>query len=409
MKNREQESASPVSGTGTLQGLRVVEFAQVIAGPIAGTLLADLGADVVHVESPGNGDTARNMGPKKDGHPLWWKVLGRNKRSVTLNLRSDESRPVVRRLVEWADVVIVTFRADTLKEFGLDWDSVSNVNPSAVLLQISGYGANTSKRNSPGFGKMGEARSGVVHLTGFKGQPPIHTGFSHGDTTTGLMGAFAVSAALARRAADPEKKGEWIDLALHETLYRLVEWQVIIYDQLGVVPERAGNSLPVAPGAVINTYQSSDNVWITVTSATTRSVQNVVKLLGLPLNEFDTAEKQMAGSEHLDKALGTWISQKDAATALALLEESDVVASQVYDVEDIFDDEIYRERGNIVTVEDDDLGDVRMQSVIPSMKNHPGAVWRTGPALGADTDLVLRDWLGFDESELSNLRERGAV
>ncbi|MBM7815582.1 formyl-CoA transferase [Brevibacterium paucivorans] len=395
--------------SGSLQGVKVVEFAQVIAGPLAGTLMADMGADVVHVEAPQYGDSARHMGPTKDDQALWWKVLGRNKRSLTLNLRDLESREVVTRLVTWADVVIVTFRSETLARFGLDWETVSSINPSAILLQISGFGANTSKSNAPGFGKMGEARSGVVHLTGFAGEPPVHTGFSHGDATTGLMGAFAVSAALVRRSQDPERRGEWIDLALHETLYRLIEWQVIMYDQLGTIPSRSGNALAVAPGAVINTFLSADGDWITVTSATSRSVENIVRLLGLPVEEFDTVTKQKARREFLDEELRQWISRRSSEEALAALEEADVVASRVFNIEDIFNDPIYRERENIVTVDDKHLGPVRMQSVVPAMRNNPGRVWRTGPDIGEDNELVLGSWLGFSQSEITKYKEDGTV
>lgn len=395
--------------SGPLTGIKVVEFAQVIAGPLAGTLLADLGADVIHVEPPGSGDTARNMGPAKSGHRLWWKVLGRNKRSVTLDLHDPAGQEIAHRLVKWADVVIVTFRDSTVRRFGLDYESVRDLNPSAVLLQISGFGANTSRRDEPGFGKMGEARSGLVHLTGFEGGAPVHTGFSHGDATTGLMGAFAVCAALVRRAADADHRGEWIDLALFETLYRLVEWQVIIHDQLGVVPQRSGNSLAVAPAAVINTYLSADDHWLTVTSATRRSVINIVKLLGLDEADFATTDAQTSRKDELDAALSRWIAARSADEALRILQEGEVVASKIFDIEDIFADEIYAERQDIVTVDDPDLGPVRMQAVIPHMRENPGAVWRAGPDLGEDNEIVYGTWLGMSPEELEQLRAQGVI
>jgi formyl-CoA transferase len=403
------EKPKPVGGQGPLQGVKVVEFAQVIAGPLAGTLMADLGADVIHVEAPSVGDNARHMGPAKDGHHLWWKVLGRNKRSVTLDLGNPDARGLTDKLVQWADVVIVTFRSSTVERFGLDWPSVSKTNPSAILLQISGYGANTTNRDEPGFGKMGEARSGLVHLTGLEDGAPIHTGFSHGDATTGLMGAFAVSAALVRRNSDPERKGEWIDLALFETLFRLVEWQVIIHDQLGVVPQRSGNSLAVAPAAVINTYRSIDDEWITVTSGTLRSVLNIVRLLGLDEEKYATRDAQYEGRAHLDEQLALWISERTTADAVAALQKAKVVASKIYDIEDIFADQTYREREDIVTVADADLGDVRMQGVVPQFAVNPGTVWRTGPALGEDNDLVFGDWLELDDAELARLQEAGVI
>jgi crotonobetainyl-CoA:carnitine CoA-transferase CaiB-like acyl-CoA transferase len=396
-------------GQGPLTDLKVVEFAQVIAGPLAGTLLADLGAQVVHVEPPHTGDDARRMGPSKDGNGLWWKVLGRNKRSVTLDLHTEQARPLVQRLLRWADVVIVTFRAETTHRFGLDWQAVQAANPSAILLQISGYGATSSRKDEPGFGKMGEARSGVVHLTGFPDGPPVHTGFSLADSLTGLMGAFAVSAALHKRALDPEHGGEWIDLALSDTLFRLIEWQVILHDQLGVVPNRAGNRLAVAPGAVINTYRSADGDWITVTSATSKSVANIAALLDLPAEDYATSALQLARGQELDDSLDYWISARGTEAALKAMIEADVVAARVFDISDIFADDVYQERESIVTVEDQDLGPVKMQDVVPRLHHNRGRVWRTGAPLGTDTDLVLEDWLDVPRQDIEKLRAEGVI
>ncbi|TDC76369.1 CaiB/BaiF CoA transferase family protein [Streptomyces hainanensis] len=408
MPDGQRETASGPR-RGQLRGLRVVEFAHVVAGPLAGSMLADQGAEVVHVEPPGAGDPARAMGPRRDGVPLWFKVAGRNKRSVTLDLHHEAGRAVARRLVAWADVVIVTMRAGRLRSWGLDWEAVHRLNPRAVLLQISGYGATSSLADAPGFGKMGEARSGVVHLTGFADGPPVHTGFSHGDAVTGLMGAYAVLAALHRRSTDPEFDGEWIDLALFEPLFRLVEWQVIVHDQLGEVPERAGNRLAVAPAAVINTYRSGDGEWITVTSATPRSVRHVARLLGLPEEEFATVEQQHAGRGRLDAGLREWVAGKGTDECLAAFAEAEVVASRVFDAADIAHDPVYAERGDIVTVPDRDLGDVRMQAVLPHFRQRPGEVWRTGPALGQDNRLVYREWLGLEEAELAELERSDVV
>lgn len=402
-------STESTERTGPLAGVKVVEFAQVIAGPLAGTLMADLGADVVHVESPVGGDSARYMGPEKDGHHLWWKVLGRNKRSVTLDLRVDDGKSLAHRLVEWADVVIVTFRADTVVKYGLDWDSIQKINPSATLLQISGYGARSSKKNSPGFGKMGEARSGVVNLTGFEDGPPVHTGFSHGDAISGLMGAFAVTAALNKRERDPQRRGEWIDLALSDTLLRLIEWQIILRDQLDIVPERAGNQLAVAPAAVVNVYRAADGGWVTVTSGTPRSVMNIAKLLGFDEQEFATNAAQIAGRQKLDDGLCEWMARHDTAACLAQMDAAGVVGSKVFNVDDILADPIFKERELITTVADADLGEVRMQGVIPQIPTNPGTVWRTGPELGVDNELVYGQWLGLDETALADLAEAKVI
>ena len=397
-----------MSARPALDGIRIVEFAHVIAGPLAGTLMADLGAEVVHVEDPVHGDPGRHQGPAKNGVYLWWKVSGRNKRSVTLDLRTEEGQAVAHDLVRWADVVITNFRVDTLARWHLDWEALHRVNPRVVMLQITGNGTTTTAYNEPGFGKVGEARSGVVNITGFPDGPPVHTGFSHADTATALMGAFAISAALVRRS-DDDFEGEWIDLALFETLFRLIEWQVIFTDQFGVAPSRAGNQLPVAPGAVVNTYLSKDEVWLTVTSATPRSVSNIAQLLGEPLEEYRTVADQAERKDRLDTLLCEWVAERTAEECLVTMQRLEVVASRIYTAADILEDQTYAERGDIITLPDAELGSVRMQAVVPMLHQRPGSVWRSGPSLGEDNALVYGGWLGYPEERLAALHDVGVI
>ncbi|MCU1480667.1 MAG: L-carnitine dehydratase/bile acid-inducible protein [Subtercola sp.] len=392
-----------------LAGLKIVEFAHVIAGPLAGTLMADLGADVVHVEDPGRGDPQRNAGPAKDGTHLWWKVSARNKKSVTLNLRTEEGRVLARELAMWADVVICNFRVETLEKWELDFVSLNKINPKLIMLQVTGFGNTSSKRNSPGFGKVGEAMSGVVNITGFPDGPPVHTGFSHGDSVTGLMGAFSVMAALYRKNTDPEFRGEWIDLALYDGLFRLIEWQVIFYDQLGENPTRVGNELSAAPAAVINTFKTSDDRWITVTSGTPRSVQNVAALVGEPIEEYATAAMQVVRKARLDEMVRQWILQHTLDECIAEMTRLEVVASPIFTVEDILADPTYRERENVVEIEDPDLGMVKMQNVFPRLANYAGKVWRTAPALGEDSDAVYSQALGRTPEQIAELRAAGTI
>jgi formyl-CoA transferase len=392
-----------------LGGLKVLEIAQLIAGPMSGSFLADLGAEVIHLEDPKLGDPQRVTGVMKDGKGLWWKVSARNKRCVTCDLRSEEGRAVARRLAQRADVVITNFRIGTLEKWKLDWTALHHENPKLIMLQMTGFGANTTLRNSPGFGKLGEAMSGVVQITGWPDGPPVHTGFSHADSVSGLMGAYAVMAANYKRQNDPEFEGELIDLALFETLYRLIEWQVITYDQTGQVPTRAGNRLSVSPAAVINTYLSRDEHWITVTSGTPRSVQKIAALVGEPAGDYDTVEKQRARADRLDNLLRTWIGSVHIDEALAAMAEAEVVASKIYTVEDILADQTYAERGDVITVDDEDFGTVRMQGVIPKLVNYPGQVWRGGPGLGEDNELVYKKLMGMPDEEYDRLRSAGAI
>lgn len=406
---RDSDLASLGPLTGSLAGLKVLELAHVIAGPLAGTLMADLGATVIHVEDPRFGDPQRSAGPAKDGVHLWWKVAARNKRSITLDLRSQAGQAVARELAAWADVVITNFRVETLESWGLDYASIHAVNPRAVVLSVSGFGTIGRRRNEPGFGKVGEAMSGVVHLTGFPDGPPVHTGFSHGDSVTGLMGAFAVQAALYRRAQDPDFDGEWIDLALYEGLFRLIEWQVIFYDQLGELPERAGNKLAAAPAAVINTFRTSDKKWITVTSGTPKSVSRVAELVGEAPELYASRADQLARAAHLEALVADWIALRPLEECLRVMRDLEVVASGVYSVEDMFKDQTFIERDNVVTVDDPELGPVRMQGVVPRMVNHPGGIWRSAPSLGQDNELVYGSVLGKTSDQIEALRASGAI
>jgi crotonobetainyl-CoA:carnitine CoA-transferase CaiB-like acyl-CoA transferase len=398
----------PPEFAGVLRGLKVVEFAHVLSAPMAGTLMADLGAEVIHVESPSVGDSSRTIGPDKDGVHLWWKVMARNKRAITLDLRRPEGQAVAHELVDWADVVITNMRVRTLERWSLDWNTLHARKPALVYLSITGDGLGTSDENSPGFGKVGEARSGVVNVTGFKDGPPVHTGFSHADTVTGLMGAFGICAALHRRN-EPDYQGELVDIALFEPLFRLIDWQVIVYDQLGVVPTRAGNQLAVAPGLVINTYPTRDGNWITVTSGTPKSVRNVLTMLGLDPEDYLGSNARPDAREHIDSELRDWVSARDTADALKQMRQLEVVAEKVYDMADIMSSTLYQERGDIIQINDADLGDVRMAGVIPKFRQNPGRVWRTGPAHGQDNNEVYSDILGIDDQRLADLRTNGVI
>ena len=391
-----------------LRGLKVLSLSHVVAGPFAAALLADFGADVVHVEQPGAGDPARHMGFERDGVYVWWKVAGRNKRSVTIDLRKPEGAELARELASWADVVVSSIRPAALERWGLSWDHLRRVNSRLIMLQITGFGMTGPRRDEPGFGKVGEAMSGVVGITGLPDQP-LHAAFSHGDSATGLMAAFGMMAALYRRDHDPEFAGELIDLALFESLFRMIEWQVIAYDQLNMAPARNGNRLAFAPAAVANVYESSDGVWITVTSATLNSVLSVVRLIGLREDEFRTTADQRKQSDVIDSTLKTWISQRKADDVLALMRKANVVASRIYSIQDIMNDEVYKAREDIITVEDADLGPVRMQAVIPKMMNHAGSVWRSGPQLGEDNEIVFKEWLGMSTERFERLRAADVI
>lgn len=392
-----------------LHGLKVLSLSHVVAGPLAAGLLADLGADVVHVEQPGVGDPARYMGLDRDGVHVWWKVSGRNKRSVTLDLRKPEGAEIARDLAAWADIVITSVRPSTLERWGLDWERLHARNRKLIMLHITGFGLTGPRREEPGFGKVGEAMSGVVNITGYADRPPVHCGFSHGDATTGLMGAFGLMAALYRRERDPDFDGEVIDLALFESLFRLIEWQVIAHDQIDRAIERNGNRLVFSPAAVANVYESADRQYVTVTSGTPRSVIKIVALIGLRPEEYQTPAAQRERADMLDRHLREWIASRTAEEALAAMKAAGVVASRIYGIGDIMADEQYAARQDIVSVHDDELGPIRMQGVIPKLTSHGGQVWRAGARLGEDNEIVFKRWLGMSDERFAALRADGTI
>jgi formyl-CoA transferase len=391
-----------VTRTGPLARLKVVEIAQLIAGSMPGALLADLGADVVHVEDVARGDPVRSLGPRRDGAALWWKVAARNKRSVTIDLRQPEGQDIARRLAAWADVVISNFRIGTLERWQLDFDNLLAVNPKLIMLQVSALGSTGPGRDVPGFGKIGEARSGVAHLSGEPGGAPVFSGFLLSDSVTALMGALAVEMALYRRAHDVTFAGEWIDATLTEPLFRLVDWQSVIHDQTGEVPSREGNEMPLFWPALANTFATAGGAWILVTASNTDEMAALAAVVGESEGDYSSWKAVGESRPLLDAAVAAWASPRAAADALRSLASSGVTASKIFNVADIFADPIYAERGAIIDVPDADLGSVRMQGVVPRFVEHPGGVWRTGPALGEDTDFVLREYLAMNMTGDSN-------
>jgi formyl-CoA transferase len=397
----EPDAQGSSTGAPALSSVKIVEFAQFVAAPLAGTLLADLGAEVVHIEDPVLGDTSRSLGSARDGIRFGWKMTGRNKRSVTIDLRKPEGQELARDLVRWADVAITNFRFETLESWGLDWKTMHQVNPRLIMLQVSGFGASSSRRNEPGFGKLGEARSGVLYNTTAPDGTPVLPGFPLGDSTTALMGAFAVSAALVR-SREPGFAGEWIDLALFETLFRLSEWQIITYDQLGNVDASESPAL-------VGVYRSADRVWIVITSGSIRSVQNIAEMVGESADDYGTAHAQRTNKPRLDQLVREWIGSRDAEEVLGEMAKRSVVGSRIYSAADIVADPVYTELKDVITIDDPEIGPVRMQGVVPRFHVNPGKVWRTGPGLGADNELVYGSYLGRTPEELEHLKAQGII
>jgi crotonobetainyl-CoA:carnitine CoA-transferase CaiB-like acyl-CoA transferase len=395
-----------------LAGIRVIDLGHALAGPFAATMLADFGADVIKIEPPGTGDPMRRLGPRKDGVPLWWKAAGRNKKSVTLDFRVPAGREILLTLIRQSDIVVENFRPGTLEKYGLGWEDLKAVNPGLVMLRISGFGQAGALAQRPGFGRTAEAMSGAAQLTGDPAGPPVHVGYSLADTLTGLMGAYGVLLALIGRQRTGT--GECIDIALFEPLFRLIDWQVIVHEQLGILPVRAGNGFPVVlEGVAAGVARTADDVWMSYSAATDSVLVRLIEMIHErpvgEIEEYQTVDLRRVRCREVETALEEWIRARSVEEVEAEFAKHQAVIGRVYDMETIASDPTYRARGDIVSLPDEDFGSVSMHGVIPKLVGRPGAVRSVGERLGAHTAEVLEALAGVDEATLERLRQDGTV
>jgi formyl-CoA transferase len=393
---------------GALQGLRVVEMGQLIAGPFAGKTLGDFGAEVIKIEPPGAGDPLRNWRLLQDGTSVWWQVQSRNKRSIALDLRSAEGQDIARRLIADADVLIENFRPGTLEGWGLGWDALSALNPGLVMLRISGYGQTGPYRDRPGFGVIGEAMGGLRHLTGEPGGVPVRCGVSIGDTLAALHGVIGVLTALYHRKVNGGR-GQVIDVALHEAVFNVMESLIPEYSAFGAVREPGGSALPgIAPS---NAYMCRDGVVLVAGNG-----DSIFKRLMHAIGRPDLAEAQdlannagrVARVAEIDGAIGAWTAERGVAEVLDTLGQARVPAGKVYTARDIAEDPHYRARDMILTQRTRDGYDVEVPGIVPKLMGTPGGVRSAAPHLGEDTDAVLRE-VGLTDEQIAALRSKGIV
>ncbi len=399
--------SAPTSAIGPLQGLKVVEMGQLIAGPFAAKTLGDLGADVIKIEPPEGGDPLRQWRLIQDGTSVWWQVQSRNKRSVALDLRQPEGQAIARELVDQADILVENFRPGTLEGWGMDHATLSATNPGLILLRISGYGQTGPYRDKPGFGVIGEAMGGLRHLTGEPGRVPVRCGVSIGDTLASLHGVIGILAALNHRHTTGQ--GQVIDVALHEAVFNVMESLLPEYSAFGAVREPAGSALPgIAPS---NAYRCLDGQVLVAGNG-----DSIFRRLMAAIGRADLAERsdlatntgRVASVAEVDTAIEAWTQQRTVSEVLALLDEAKVPVGRIYTARDIAEDPHYRAREMILTQRTRDGNEVEVPGIVPKLSLTPGAVRHAAPHLGEDTDAVLRE-LGRSLAEISALRERGLI
>jgi len=392
-----------------LDGVRVLELGQFIAGPYCGQVLGDHGAEVIKVERPGSGDAMRRWGVNVNGGPpVWWPVIGRNKKSVVVDLKQDEGRALVRRLALSCDVLVENFRPGTLERLGLDPASLLAENPRLVVARISGFGQTGPYRHRAGFGGVAEAMGGLRYLTGDEDRPPVRVGLAIGDTLAGLYTAFGVLAALRQR--EISGRGQVVDTGLTDAVVAALESVVPEFSASGAIRHRSGNTLPgVAPS---NIYPTRDEHWVVIGANADGPFERLCAAMGTPELAL---EPRLAGHEgrgrhqrELDDRIAAWTRELPLADVLAALEVAGVPAGPVNTARDVAEEPHFRERGTVIEVESE-AGTLLMQGVVPRLTDTPGRVRWAGPPLGAHTEEVLRDALGLPAGEIAALAERHVV
>ncbi|TMH87163.1 MAG: CoA transferase [Betaproteobacteria bacterium] len=395
---------------GPLEGLCILDISTVVAGPFAATLLADLGADVLKAEIPGAGDALRALAPHKDGVPLWWKVTNRNKKGITLDLRKSEGKVLLGKLLQGRDVMVENFRPGTLDRWGISREWLQSINPKLTILRVTGFGQTGPYRNRPGFARVFEAMSGFTRMCGEVGGTPLHLGYPISDAIGGLFGAVGVLAALYRLKEVPSSRGQDIDCSLTEAMLRTLDFLAIEYDQLGAVRTASGNrSQYAAPG---NIYKTKDNKWASIAASTQSIFARLCAALGLEALLSDARypdnPSRVKNRDSLDEIVGAAIVRLTLAELGERLDAHKVGFSPIYDASDIFTDPQFAAREAIVTVPDAQLGEVRMQCVVPRFSETPGAVRRAGPALGEHNEEIYAS-LGLAPEDIRRLRSAGVI
>ena len=400
--------SSPASPQGPLSNLKVLELGQLIAGPFAAKTLADFGAEVIKIEPPETGDPLRKWRLLKDGTSVWWQVQSRNKRSLALDLRQPEAQDIVRKLVVESDVLIENFRPGAMEGWGLGPDVLQALNPRLIMLRISGYGQTGPYRDRPGFGVVAEAMGGLRHLTAEPGRVPVRVGVSIGDTLASLHGLIGILMALHHR--NSSGVGQVIDVALYEAVFNCMESLLPEYSAFGAVRGPGGSALPgIAPS---NAYLCSDGGYALIAGNGDSIYKRLMKTIDREDLGNDPALKDNAGRvariDEIDHAIGQWTAQRSVADVLAALDAASVPAGRIYTIADIAADPHYLARGMLQQITMVDGSTLTVPGIVPKLSATPGSQHRNAPALGQDTDEVLRS-IGLTAAQIQILKDKGIV
>jgi crotonobetainyl-CoA:carnitine CoA-transferase CaiB-like acyl-CoA transferase len=394
-----------------LDDIRILDVSSFLAGPFCSTQLAEFGAEVLKVELPKVGDPLRRFGTITDnGDSLPWLSECRNKKSITLDMRTPDGARILKRLVEKADVMVENFQPGTLEKWGLGWDTLKEINPRLVMVRISGYGQTGPYRDRPGFGRIGNAFGGLSFLAGYPDRPPVTPGSATiPDYMAGLYGALG--AMLALRARERTGRGQMIDIGLYEPIFRILDELAPAYALKGKVRQRMGpGTVNVVPHSH---YPTKDGRWIAIACTNDKIYQR----LAVAMNEPHMADPENWGTlahrerdrEAVDQHVGEWTARYDRAELLRICEESQVPCGPVYSIDEIFEDPQYAARGNILKMKDERVGELSIPNLVPRLSDTPGRVNSLGPALGQHNDEVFKGLLGMSDEEISRLDAAGVI
>ena len=394
-----------------LADLKVLDLGTFVAAPFCATMLAEFGAEVIKIEAPGTGDSLRTLGVEHEGVPLFWLQESRNKHAVTCNLREPEGQEVIRDFVRNGyNVIVENFRPGTLERWGLGYEDLSEIDPSLIMGRISGYGQDGPNRDLPGFGRIAHAFSGLTYLCGFPELPPANPGSATiADYLSGLFVAFGVL--VADRARKTSGRGQVIDLALYESIFRILDSLAITYSVTGQVRERVGTATALA--APHNHYPTKDGRWVAIACTNDRIFKRLAQLMDQPeLTQdarFSSERARVANRAAIDEVVERWTRSMDGEALIEALRRADIPSSPIFSIADIFADPHYASRGNLVALEHPQLGEFKMPGVAPRLSATPGEIEWLGRGLGEDTAAVLSGALGYSRERIDTLRQRGVV
>lgn len=394
-----------------LEGVKILELGNLVAAPYAGKLFAEFGAEVIKVEEPKNGDPLRNWRVMHEDTSVWWYVQSRNKKSVTINLREPEGQEIVKTLIGKVDVVLENFKPGTLERWGLGYEEIQKVNPSAILTRISGYGQTGPYKEKPGFGSVAEAIGGLRFLTGYPDRPPVRAGIAIGDMIAGLYAVIGTLMALRARDEDPEKKGQVVDVALYEAVFSLLEGILPEYDLTGLVRERTGSTLPgIAPS---NTYKCADEKHIVIGGNGDRIFQRLMTAIGREDMANDPLYASNQGradhAEFIDSVIEDWTLQHSMDEVRRILDEAAVPVGPIYGINDIVNDEHYQARDMLKEIVLPDGVKMTVPGIVPKLSETPGDIEWNGPILGAHNEEIYKDFIDLSEEEFKRLKEKGVI